>query len=367
MPYFNTYGLLVYDENELMHEGNENSGRYPRGSGERPFQHGGGGRGSSRFKKKETRKDRVTKATGREIGTAIKKFGSALSKGAQATRDAVANHKRKKFERELDRLERNPKKFKTKDVARLVNQMSDDELNERIKMLQQRDVYKQLIGKKTFSEIKQQRVDFINNLKNEFASSLVSNVIVPGATGYIVNKLKNKTYRKEAFDVGDNAMVKAQNRTIDEFDTLRREVDAKVRETAAKGGITDSKVIEAAIKKNYDAAVKKVTGGKSIEQYSMERAQDAREAAMDEYRKQNKPSALEEIYKNVNPSKGGGGNKGNNKGNNKGGNDLKNAMNKAVQDIAKTGAKELFETATSNKDKNQNQNQNKNKNKNRNK
>lgn len=321
MPYFNTYGLLVADDSELFHYGRSKadgakrgSGRYPLGSGERPHQHDGegDGRGASRFAKKESKKEKVAKATGHEIGSAIKKAGAAVSKGVQSTREAVDKFKKKRLEAAIDRMERNPKKFKTKEVAKLVNQMSDEELNARIEMLQQRDVYKQLIGKKTFGEIKQERIDFLDTIKNEFASSLVHQVIVPGVTGLVVNKLKNKTYAKESYAEGQNAATIARNRAIDQVNDLQYEVKRRVEEVAAKNGITDRKTINAAIDKYTEEKVQKLTGGKDTMQWVTERAERARESAVNEYRKNNKPNPLDDIYKNTN----GGSNNNNKKKNN---------------------------------------------------
>lgn len=53
MGYFNTVGRLIPDES-IMHFGiPERSGRYPYGSGERPYQHGGNGRRISRKQKRQ--------------------------------------------------------------------------------------------------------------------------------------------------------------------------------------------------------------------------------------------------------------------------------------------------------------------------
>ena len=289
MPYFNTYGLLVYDENELMHVGRSRqdgakrgSGRYPLGSGDRPYQHGGG----------------LAK-----VGSAIKKVGSAASSAVNATRETYRNLKHKRLERMIDKMEDHPRKFKTKEVAKLVNQMSDEELNARIETLQKRDVYKELIGKRTFSEIKQERHEILNSIKTELASSLVHQVIVPGVTGLVVNKLKNKTYDKAAIEEGNNASTLARNRAIDQINDLQYEVKRRVEKAASDAGFTDRKAIDAAIKKATDEKVQKLTGGMDPDQWVYERSQRARESAVNEFRKANKPNPLEDIYKNTNSGK----------------------------------------------------------------
>lgn len=120
---------------ELYHVGNENSGRYPRGSGERPYQHGGSGipRSLKRMSKRKLKKMSVTEL--QELVRAQQEAGKQIEL-------------RREYERNAKRLRNNKPlsstKKKTKDDP--IKSLSDDELRKRTTRLELERNYKQLMS-----------------------------------------------------------------------------------------------------------------------------------------------------------------------------------------------------------------------------
>lgn len=116
-------------ENVLQHEGNENSGRYPLGSGKRPFQHRGGS--SSKRRKAADMSDDELIAYNKRKG--LENQYNKLSKGEadklEKTRNLI-NETSNAFNRTSNMLRQdaNQKTWSRMDLSK----MSDQELRDKI-------------------------------------------------------------------------------------------------------------------------------------------------------------------------------------------------------------------------------------------
>lgn len=144
----------------LIHEGNKNSGRYPRGSGERPYQHTGG----RRFGKAKYQNPDGTLTKKGEERFEAEKRRNALKKKENRVKDEddlkdPARWAREDVERikdvsdagknlirdvgELERLTRpKAKKFD-------LSSMTDQELRSKINRMQMEDTYSRLVSERS--------------------------------------------------------------------------------------------------------------------------------------------------------------------------------------------------------------------------
>lgn len=111
--------------NCLSHIGNENSGRYPRGSGDRPNQHVSSARGTVKKKKKSKKEDRISK-----LNKSAKSFSDVESKAQNVSSDISKAYN----------LLYNSK-YKNENRAKY---LSDDELKNAINRIQLEQRYNEL-------------------------------------------------------------------------------------------------------------------------------------------------------------------------------------------------------------------------------
>lgn len=160
-------------EDVLCHYGKlHRSGRYPWGSGDRPFQRGGGpGRAHASVAEK-------------------KRLSKESSGGSRSSKSKHAGLKKavRAAKKGLIRFDLYPKRL-----------MSDEELNAKIERLKREDLLKNLKGQKTKSEEKKARENrpkVVQPLVNDTLKAMVQQVLIPTVTGFIVYKLKNASYNK---------------------------------------------------------------------------------------------------------------------------------------------------------------------------
>lgn len=150
----------------LIHEGNKNSGRYPRGSGERPYQHGGGPfrrRKDKPFKNKYVNADGSLTRRGEERFE-LEKKRNAQKKKENRVKDVEDLKDPKRWEREdVERVKdiSDAGKSIVRDVAELeratrpkakrldLSNMTDADLRQRINRMQMEDTYSRLVHERS--------------------------------------------------------------------------------------------------------------------------------------------------------------------------------------------------------------------------
>ena len=105
----------------LQHEGNENSGRYPRGSGDRPYQHTGNG-----FSKRDIRDANI-----KDLKTIVNDINS----GSKSTLDPLIELAKQNKKRKTNRID--------------LNNLSNEELSKFIKRYNLEKKYKEIISETT--------------------------------------------------------------------------------------------------------------------------------------------------------------------------------------------------------------------------
>ena len=263
------------------HDQGGHSGRYPWGSGERPKQSLEGLTPKEKIKAlRDTRKSSIkrmrevenelanatTSSSIRRLKSNLAKRRTEVSKATEDLRAAKNDYKQSKqakrdemnaaemeerrlrFEKKAEEKEaKKQEKNKAKDETRLAKavekdkgsllkpdfkRMTDEELNKRIKRMRDEESYLKLIGKKTPSEEKQERYNMMSSLVKESLKSLVSNVLVPTATGYMINSIKKSQMEKENAEIDKiNEGIRASKQSaIDKLNASREEAKAAKQE-----------------------------------------------------------------------------------------------------------------------------------------
>ena len=198
MGYFNIYGQYVDDGQELYHHGvkgqkwgKKNGPPYPLRAGDHSASEKKAGWRKSLSKGADDFK-RSAKKVAKGVKTGIKTTGKAVKKGTEIV-DAFR----------LRRAERDYRKVKRDNLNSSLKRMSDTELNNRIKRLQNEDTYKRLIGAKTQGDISAERRNRARTLVNSTLGHIGKSVVMPIATGYVIYRVKSSAAKKHGYAAPD--------------------------------------------------------------------------------------------------------------------------------------------------------------------
>ena len=191
MGYFNIYGQYVNDGHELYHHGvkgqkwgKRNGPPYPLRAGDH----------SASEKKAGWRKSLSKGAD--DFKRSAKKVTKVVTKGVKKGTEIVDSFR-------LRRAERDYRKVRRDNLNSSLKRMSDTELNNRIKRLQNEDTYKRLIGVKTQGDISTERRNRARTIVDSTLGHIGNSVIVPMATGYIVYRIKSSAAKKHGYNAPD--------------------------------------------------------------------------------------------------------------------------------------------------------------------
>lgn len=173
-----------------LSHGGPGSGRYPLGSGERPFQRSGHGRNMRR--KSSSSQD--SSDTGAKKESKLKK---ALSKASDVKNRFIGKNKNGDSDQQSN--------ITLKRQRINVKKLSDEELNARIKRLERENQLLKLMGKEQKPELTQKTEKFVTDLIDNTLNEIGRKVITPMAAGMFTYELKKAAARKE------NRKIRRQN------------------------------------------------------------------------------------------------------------------------------------------------------------